>query len=103
MGLLNLGSLGLGLVAWILPIVNLINYRNKNNWTFRAILSLSSCAIAIYFQMIYSNYLVKIEDWSALMDTAGAVNFVAGVLLAATILLNGVTFVIYTKDRGEKS
>lgn len=105
MGLLNLGSLGLGLVAWILAIVNLINYqnKNKNNWTIRAILSLSACAIAIYFQMIYSNYLVKIEDWSALMDIAGAANFVAGVLLAVTILLNGVSLVIDTKDSGKKS
>jgi len=102
-GLLNLGSLGLGLVAWILAIVNLINYRNKNNnnWAIRAVLSLSACATAIYFQMIYSNYLVKIEDWSALMDTAGAVNFVAGVLLAVTVLLNGITLVIYTKNSGE--
>jgi len=37
------------------------------------------------------------------MDTAGAVNFVAGVLLVVTILLNGITLVMYTKDRGKKN
>jgi len=105
MGLLNIGSLGLGLVAWILPIISLMKYRTKtqNSWSMRSVLSLSTCAIAIYFQVIYNHYLVKIEDWSALIDTAGAVNFVAGVLLVVTILLNGATLVMYTTDRGEKT
>jgi len=105
MGLFNIGSLVLGLVAWVLPIISLLKYRNKtqNSWSMRSILSLSACTIAIYFQVIYHHYLVKIEDWSALMDTAGAVNFVAGVLLVVTILLNGITLVMYTKDRGKKT
>jgi len=39
--------------------------------------------------MIYTKHLVDINDWSALMDTQGAVVFAASVLLVITIVLNG--------------
>ncbi|RDW20283.1 hypothetical protein CWR48_06225 [Oceanobacillus arenosus] len=56
-GLLNLGSLVLGLIAWILPIINLAKYENPNNrsWVARSIMSISACAISLCFQ-IYSTY-----------------------------------------------
>lgn len=48
-----------------------------------------------YKQIFYNNHLVKIEDWSALMDTTGAVAFVSAVLLTVTIILNAITLIIY--------
>ncbi|WP_199794680.1 hypothetical protein [Lentibacillus sp. Marseille-P4043] len=47
------------------------------------------------FPIFYSYHLVKIEDWSALMDTTGAVALLATVLLTVTILLNVITLVVY--------
>lgn len=99
MGLLNLGSLVLGLIAWILPIVCLM--QNKKNGfktlaTF-SILSSSACAISLIFQLIYNNHLVKIGDWSALMDTTGGVVFAATVLLIITVMLNLITLIAYRK------
>lgn len=98
--LLNIGSLILGLIAWILPIINLILYKNHNhkNWFAFSIMSLSACAISLCFQIFYNNHLVKIEDWSALSDITGAISFVSAVLLIVTITLNAIILLIY-RDR----
>jgi hypothetical protein len=95
--LLNPGSLVLGLIAWILPVVNLIQYKKYNyrNWAIRSIISMSACSISLCFQIFYNNHLVKIKDWTALMDTTGALVFVASVLLIVTIILNVITLIIY--------
>lgn len=96
-GLLNLGSLVLGLIAWILPVVNLMRYKKcgHNNWFVLSIISISACAISLCFQIFYNYHLVKIEDWSALMDTMGAVAIAAAVLLIFTIILNVITLMVY--------
>lgn len=97
MGLLNIGSLVLGLIAWVLPIINLINSKkpNHDNWIILSVMSISACAISLCFQIIYNYYLVKIADWSALMDITGAAAFLSAVLLIGTIILNTITLVIY--------
>jgi hypothetical protein len=94
---LNLGSFLLGLLAWILPVVILMRYKNNDhrNWFTFPIMSLSACAISLSFQIFYTYHLVEIEDWSALMDTTSAVAFAAVVLLIVTILLNGITLIVY--------
>ncbi|WP_343035088.1 hypothetical protein [Sporosarcina jiandibaonis] len=48
-GLLNLGSFVLGLIAWILPVVNLMRYgkHGRRNWATLSIMSLSACAISL--------------------------------------------------------
>lgn len=99
-GLLNLGSLVLGLIAWILPVVNLMRHekRDHRDWIVLSIMSISACAISLWFQILYQDHLVKIEDWSALMDTTGAVAFVSAALLIVTIILNAVTLIVY-RDR----
>ena len=96
-GLLNLGSLVLGLIAWILPVVNLVRYgkRDQRGWIVLSMMSISACAISLCFQILYQYHLVKIEDWSALMDTTGAVAFVSAALLVVTIVLNTITSVVY--------
>ena len=103
MGWLNIGSLVLGLIAWILPVVNLMQYKkvDHKNWGILAILSISACAISLCFQIFYSNHLVKIKDWSALMDTMSTVASVAAVLLIVTVLLNAITIIVY-RDRTAK-
>lgn len=89
MGLLNVGSLVFGLLAGGLPLFNLFNPKTKAiEFYWDAIWSLSSCGIALCFQIIYTNYVVTIEDWSALMDTAQTMAVVSSTLLVMTILLN---------------
>lgn len=96
-GLLNLGSLVLGLIAWILPIVNLTrNIKQENkNWIAISIISISACATSLCFQIFYNYHKVIVEDWGALMDTMYAVMFASAVLLIVTIILNTITLIIY--------
>lgn len=93
-GWLNVGSLILGLIAWILPIVNLTRDKKQenNNWVAFSIMSISACSFSLCFQILYTYHLVKIEDWGALADTTYAVAFAAAVLLIVTILLNLVVY-----------
>lgn len=101
--LLNLASLVLGLIAWILPLVNLIQYKSKKNknWVILSMISMSACAISLCFQIFYNNHLINISDWTALMDTTGSLVFIASVLLVVTIILNAITLFIY-RDRASK-
>lgn len=102
-GLLNLGSFVLGLIAWILPVVNLMRYKkhDRRNWITLSIASISACAISLCFQIFYNYHLVKIKDWAALMDITDNVAFAAAVLLVITIILNAITLLVY-RDRTEK-
>lgn len=96
-GWLNVVSLVLGLVAWILPIVNLMRYKkcDNGNWILFSFVSISACAISLYSQILYNDYLVEIGDWSALMDTSMGVVYASKVLLLVTLALNAITFFVY--------
>ncbi|WP_159881832.1 hypothetical protein [Paenibacillus puerhi] len=79
---LNLGSLVLGAVAWILPAINISRYyKRSRDWV-----TLSMVSICSFYER------VKAEDWSALMDTVSVIASVPAILLIGTILLNVITF-----------
>ncbi len=94
---LNVGSLVLGLIAWIIPVINLTRDKKQvnQNWVILSIISISACAISLCFQIIYTYHKVTVEDWGALMDTMYAVAFVSVVLLVVTIILNTITLNVY--------
>ncbi|MCF0147774.1 MAG: hypothetical protein HUJ77_05170 [Clostridium sp.] len=98
--LLNPASLILGLISWILPIINITKYNKskQRNWTALSVISLSLCSISILFQIIYTNYLINISDWSALMDTTNAVVFASLILIIVTITLNLITLFMYRNE-----
>lgn len=89
-GMLNLASIVLGLVGWAIPIIQVGRLvkgkRGFGRYTY--IFSMGACCLAIWFQICYDEHLVNIEDWSALMDTIGAVRLVSVFLLAVTLLIN---------------
>jgi cytochrome c oxidase subunit 4 len=95
----NVGSLLLGLTAWVLPIVNLakFNKTKHKNWVVLLFASMSACTISVLFQIVYQKHLVQIEDWSAIMDTIWGVLFVSTVLIVITITLNLITIIKYRK------
>lgn len=99
--LLNLGSLVLGLIAWILPVISLVQPSNVDHWRWPVFsaASVSACAVSLWMQILYSNHLVKIEDWSALMDTSSAVASVTALLLVVTIMLNAIALLVYYRNR----
>jgi len=102
-GWLNLGSLVLGLIAWILPGINLMqtNKADQRNMMVFSVASVSACAISLCMQIYSANYLVTREDWSALMDISPALVSVATILLGVTLILNAITLVVYYRKPSE--
>ncbi|WP_066229067.1 hypothetical protein [Metabacillus fastidiosus] len=100
-GWLNLGSLVLGLIAWILPVINIIrNEKRSRNWVTLAVVSLSACSISLFFQICSFYERVKAEDWGALMDTISVIASIPAILLIGTIILNAITLFMY-RNRAE--
>lgn len=96
----NLGSLVLGVVAWILPVINIARYNKRSsNWTTLSIASISACSVSLFLQICTFYERVKAEDWSALLDTANVIASVPGILLIGTILLNVCTLLMYREKK----
>lgn len=89
-GLLNLGSIILGLIGWAIPVIQIGRLvKGKNGLgRYTHILSMGACCLAIWLQVCYDEHLVNIGDWSALMDTIAAVRMISLFLLVSTVLVN---------------
>lgn len=91
---LNIGSILLGLVSWILPIISIVlsflrgGNKRIDGALLRSFISMCACAVPLCLQMYYNYHLVKEEAWGAIMDTAGAVLLVSVFLLVTTLVLN---------------
>ncbi|WP_433942835.1 hypothetical protein [Paenibacillus sp. SN-8-1] len=96
-GWINLVSLAFGLIARILPIINLIRLKelDTRNWIVYFMISTSSCAISLLTQIYHYYFLVRNGDFTGLIDTNGVVVFAASVLFIVTVILNGVTLTLY--------
>ena len=95
-GWLNLGSLVLGLIAWILPSINIARYEKRSKyWITLSIVSLSACSVSLFLQICSLYERVKAEDWAALMDTMSVIASVPAILLIGTIILNAITLYMY--------
>ena len=90
MGYLNLGSLMMGVLALGVPVYGLSTQEKKTTKIVLMSLTVSftAMALALFFQIAYTFYLVSIEDFGALKDTQYAVFLASFVLLAATVILN---------------
>lgn len=102
-GWLNIGSVLFGLIALIIPIINLMKEDKtvSNNLGVFSGVSISSCAISLCMQIFYANHLVNIEDFTAMMDILGVVANASAVLLVATIVLNFITYIIYNINKSK--
>lgn len=99
-GWFNLGSLVLGLAACVLPIIALA--RHGRGGMLFSTASMGACAVSLYLQILETSSRVRLEDWSALMDTFGAVVFASTVLLVVTLLLNAAVLgLMMRKNRNE--
>ncbi len=98
--LLSLGSLLLGLIAWIVPFLAMKHARKSavKICSF-VIVSFSACVASLCLQLFEINHRVQIQDWSALMDTIGTLIWVAVMLAVITFILNIMVLVIcYEKE-----
>lgn len=86
-GLLNIGSLVLGLIAWALPIAAAVSRKSRPGLSAA---SFALCAASLAMQLFYNQHLVALRDWAAIEDTHRAVCLAAAALLAGTVLLNAL-------------
>ena len=98
---LNIGSLVFGLIAWIIPLFYIIKHNKSNliKGLTSSVVSLGSCIISLGMHIFYTNHLVKIEDWSALIDTSNATVFCSTCLIVVTIILNIISLIIYYRKK----
>lgn len=97
-GFFNLGSLVLGVVSWLIPILAVCRcYKGRKQKSF-SIYSFTSCAVALVFQLFEIRHRVNIEDFSAIMDTVGAVCVVAVILVTVTVALNTAAYLCNKGD-----
>lgn len=96
----TIGSLVLGVAAWVLPICGLTEY-GKRAGGFSAA-SFAACALALLLQIFYFHGLSARGDWSAVEDTSRAVALVSAVLTAVTALLNGALWALRRRRLWEK-
>lgn len=80
----SVGSILFGLVALSIPIIGVAN---KNRLALTAV-SFSACGISLCIQIHYVAIMVKLEDWSGLIDTIYTTAVVSTALLVITIILN---------------
>lgn len=104
-GLMNVGSFVLGLIAWILPVINLAQHNKISSKRYAAftVTSFSSCAAALCLQLFYMDHLVKTEDWSALLDTSHPTALVPTLLLVVTIVLNISALLVHFGKKRNKN
>lgn len=92
-----ISSLIIGFIALILPVNNLIKMdrlKIKKIVVYN-VLSFTACSISMFFQIIYNNYLVRLRDWTSIMDTNFVSTLASLVLLVSTIVLNFIVLFIY--------
>lgn len=98
---LNAGSIVLGLAAWIMPVISIIRCRKtavKMRMLF-TVISFTACAFSLFMQIAEIQQRVILQDWAALMDTAGALVKISLVLVVITVVLNGIAWVLPTKQQ----
>lgn len=100
-GWLNIGSCILGTAACVIPIVSLLASRKsgRHNWLFFAAASGMCCAMALWLKLAYMNYLVRINDWTALLDTANTTLFRTLALAVVFTALNWFCVHVHRGDR----
>lgn len=81
----NLGSLILGLAAWVLPVLSL---GKKDRFVLCCLGSFGCCIFSLLFQVFEVKNRVNLADWSALMDTMHAVTLAAVIMVAVAVISN---------------
>lgn len=98
-GLLALFPLSLGLLAWILPIINIVRRKKKESDCFGILSSISFllCAIAIWIPILTMDLLMRNHQSGTVQDLVWGYNFASMFLLMVTLTLNLLAYHTYKK------
>ena len=81
----NIGSLILGLAAWLLPVLAI---GKRDRFSLCCLGSFGCCILSLLLQLFEVTRRVNLEDWSALMDTMHAVVLAAVIMVAVMVICN---------------
>ena len=101
---LSLGRIILGLISWIIPVLAMSRYQKGKPGFERStfsVLSFSACLLSLILQFFEIKHRVALHDWSALMDTIGALCSVAIFLVIITVALNVLALAMQKAFRTE--
>lgn len=98
----NLISIILGCMALLLPlaILALCNKINCPKYAALTTISFMSCAFSICAQLFSTGYLVKANDWPALIDTSHETALTSVWLVSITSVVNVAVSLVYFRKRG---
>ena len=85
--MLNLGSLVLGVCAWVFAGLA-VRAMNASASYGNTLISFSLCAAALVLQLVEIKRRVLLADYAAIADTIRAVVIASVVLVAVTVILN---------------
>ena len=85
--MLNIGSLILGVCAWLLGTLAIITKKVHTSYR-NTVLSSSFCLFSLIFQLFEMNRRVLLKDYAAIEDTIRAILIASVVLVSITIVLN---------------
>lgn len=91
----NLGSLTIGLAAWLIAFLGIYADRKKS---ICQLSSFSCCCTALLLQFFEIKRRMAADDWTAVDDTINAVSFAAAILVLVTVVLN---FLCEKRKKGE--
>ncbi len=91
---LSLGSIALGLLGILLPILSL---KYNKFQSLAPLFSLTCCSLAIWFQLLEIKHRVAISDFAAIEDTINAISSVSIMLIVITLAINLVVGLIPRK------
>lgn len=100
----SISSIIFGLIAWIIPLVCIVQYKKLKLKTIciSSIISFIFCAFSLFVQIFFVSIMVKLEDWSGLSDTIDVVLMVSLLLLIIALFLNSFIFILcYMKKHGD--
>lgn len=75
-------ALAVGFIAWALPVAAMLRRKNYTSASF------AFCSASLFLAIMYTQQLVRKDDWAAIEDTHGGVLFGATVLIIITAALN---------------
>lgn len=90
-GFCNIGSLMMGLAAWIIAILSILSKPQQKKYAC-SIVSFSCCGIALVLQFLELRTNVTIGNLTAIMDTIQVTFGATAILVIVTIVLNLIAY-----------
>lgn len=84
----NIGSLILGLISWLIPLIVLCQENKRHRKPAFSIISFTSCTLALVLQIFEIQHRVYLQDFTAIMDTINTLSLIVIILIVVTVILN---------------